>query len=163
MKTRDYYIHDLLDSLNRHYIGFDSLFNSIPQYESAKQQSNFPPYSIRREGENRYSIDLAVAGFDKEDIDIQIKENVLTIKGDRAADDNEEYLFRGIANRSFQRSFTLDENVVIRGAVMKNGILNIFLEKIVPENKKPRTINIVDDRMLLDQPKPELLTETVVS
>jgi molecular chaperone IbpA len=131
-----------LTPLYRSTVGFDRVFDlldSVGKSESA----GYPPYNIERLDENDYRITLAVAGFGETDIDIELKQNALTIKGSRAgADEGREFLYQGIAGRSFERRFQLAEHVEVAGASLVNGLLNIELKRVIPEAMKPRKIAI---------------------
>ncbi len=123
-------------------VGFDSMFDrffgDVDRLESA---TGYPPYNIRKDEENIYTIEMAVAGFSKEDLEAELKEGILTVRSKQDQDDG-EYLHRGIAKRAFSRSFTLSDDVVIKGADLINGMLTISLERIIPEEKKSRMIEI---------------------
>lgn len=121
------------------FIGFDTLLNKVSK---ATVQSNYPPYNIIKTKENWYELQLAIAGFKSEDLDVEIKEGVLTIKGDQSKEDTNEYIHKGISARSFLRSFTLADTIVVRAADLTDGILTIQLENIIPEEKKPHKIMI---------------------
>lgn len=136
------------------FIGFDSLLNKVNSHAKSYQASNYPPYNLIKTGENSYLIELAVAGFDEEDFDIQLQDGVLTIKGEVGTSEFEtEYLHKGIAARSFERRFTLADTVKVEGASLNQGMLTIRLVNQIPEEKKP--IKILVGRQL----DPELLTE----
>ena len=134
----------IFNQLRPHTIGYDTIFDHFSDmFENSGSQSNYPPYNIIKLSENIYDIQLALAGYSKEDIDIEVKENTLSIKSIKKDDDNEaEVLHRGIAKRYFERHFTIADDVKVNGAELKNGLLNISLERIIPEHKKPRTIKI---------------------
>jgi molecular chaperone IbpA len=117
---------------------FDRFFGDVDRSESA---TGYPPYNIRKDEENIYTIEMAVAGFSKEDLEAELKEGILTVRSKQDQDDG-EYLHRGIAKRAFSRSFTLSDDVVIKGADLINGMLTISLERIIPEEKKSRMIEI---------------------
>ena len=129
----------------RSTVGFDRLFNLLDQATS-DGSPGYPPYNIERTGENAYRITVAVSGFGKDDLAIVAKENTLTIKGDKAANENgkakSEVLYRGIAARAFERSFQLADHVVVKNASLENGLLHVDLEREIPEAKKPRSIPI---------------------
>lgn len=139
---------DMFRDMERNLIGFDKVFDTLmdTQKSMVKIATNFPPYNIRKDGENKYTIELAVAGFGKQDVEIDMEGDKLTIKGKVSEDDSSEYLFKGLANRAFTRQFTLDDQVVVNNATMINGMLKIALERLVPEDKKPRKINIDDNK-----------------
>ena len=127
--------------LHKFGIGFDSMFDELLRVTS-QQQTNYPPHNIRKIDEDRFVIDLAVAGFAEGEIDVHLEKNVLTVKGGTVRDTEGEYLVHGISMRDFERSFTLAEYVEVTGAEMTNGILSIRLERIIPEEKKPKSIAI---------------------
>ncbi len=134
-----------LTPLYRSSIGFDrfgSLLNSA--LRSEQQATGYPPYNIEAQGEDRYSITLAVAGFDDSELDIQTEKGVLTIRGKKQdeKDDVHKYLYRGIANRSFERKFNLADFVEVTGAKLDKGLLTINLVKVIPDAMKPKSIVI---------------------
>lgn len=139
--------HFDLTPLYRSTVGFDrlaSLFDSIGALDN--DAPSYPPYNIERVGENEYRITMAVAGFAESDLNVEAKENTLTVRGEQAdASDESEYLHRGIATRSFERRFQLEEHVVVRGASFENGLLHIDLIREIPEAMKPRMIAINDN------------------
>ena len=125
-------------------VGFDSMFDRFfGDVEKSESATGYPPYNIRKDEENIYTIEMAVAGFSKEDLEAELKEGILTVRSKQDQDDG-EYLHRGIAKRAFSRSFTLSDDVVIKGADLINGMLTISLERIIPEEKKSRMIEIGD-------------------
>jgi molecular chaperone IbpA len=117
------------------------MLDSLAQPESAQ---TYPPYNIERTGEDAYRISMAVAGFAEADINIEAHRNVLTVKGERKEENGEgsELLYRGIASRAFERRFQLADHVEVVGATLKNGLLHIDLKRSVPEELKPRKIDI---------------------
>jgi molecular chaperone IbpA len=132
-----------LSPLYRSTVGFDRLFSMLDQVSSA--EGGYPPYNIERTGENEYRISVAVAGFAEEDLSIEVKENTLTIKGEKQAKTDEktgEVLYQGIAARAFERVFQLAEHVEVKGAALENGLLHVDLVREIPEAKKPRQIAI---------------------
>ncbi|MEC8980638.1 MAG: Hsp20 family protein [SAR324 cluster bacterium] len=123
-------------------VGFDSMFDRFfGDVDRSESATGYPPYNIRKDEENIYTIEMAVAGFSKEDLEAELKEGILTVRSKQDQDDS-EYLHRGIAKRAFSRSFTLSDDVVIKGADLINGMLTISLERIIPEEKKSRMIEI---------------------
>jgi molecular chaperone IbpA len=120
-------------------VGFDRLLDLLGQAEGTP---GYPPYNIERSDENHYRITIAVAGFAEKDLDIGVSDGVLTVEGKRDADTKPAYLHHGIAGRAFQRQFQLAEHVEVRAALLENGLLHIELERVVPEEKKPRKIVI---------------------
>ncbi len=131
-----------LPTLHRHAVGFDKLFTELGRTFANSKAENYPPHNIVRIDDNHYAIQLAVAGFSQDELDIEYKENVLTIKGEQKQKDEYEYLHRGISARNFTRHFTLADNVEVKGATVINGILAISLEHIVPEEQKAKKIAI---------------------
>jgi molecular chaperone IbpA len=125
----------------RSTVGFDRLFDLVDQV--SQQEVAYPPYNIERTDENHYRITLAVAGFGESELNAELREGVLTVSGKRAEEaDKQNYLYRGIAGRSFERRFQLADHVEVRGAALENGLLHIDLERVVPEEQKPRSIPI---------------------
>ena len=129
-----------LSPLYRSTIGFDRFASLLDSALNIEQQSNgFPPYNIEVTGENRYSITLAVAGFEEDEIDIQVERGVLVIRGRKAnTEENRQFLHQGIAFRTFERKFNLADHVEVVNAELKNGLLNLKLVKEIPESAKPR-------------------------
>ena len=128
----------------RSTVGFDRLFDMLDQVPQLDAGTTYPPYNIERTAENQYRITLAVAGFAEQDLDIETREGVLSVSGKRTEDEagKASFLHRGIAGRAFERRFQLAENVEVKGARLENGLLHVDLERLVPEEKKPRRIAI---------------------
>lgn len=145
--------HFDLTPLYRSTIGFDrlgSLLDTLGAFEG--DAPSYPPYNIERVGENAYRISMAVAGFGESDLDIEVKENTLSIKGEkRVEQENSTFLHRGIAARSFERRFQLADHVEVKGATLENGLLHVDLVRELPEAMKPRTIEITTKTA--EQPK----------
>ena len=133
-----------LSPLYRSTVGFDSLASMLDQVANFDNEAdNYPPYNIERLTENQYRITMAVAGFGKEDVKIEVKENTLAIRGEKKEAEKEPtFLHRGIASRAFERRFQLADHVEVRGADVKDGLLSVDLEREVPERLKSRTIEI---------------------
>lgn len=133
-----------LTPLHRSTVGFDRLFSLLDQVNSVDTGATYPPYNIERTGENAYRITVAVAGFTEDDLSIEVKENSLSIRGDRKveAGKNADVLYQGIAARAFERRFQLADHVEVRGASLANGLLHVELVREIPEAMKPRTIPI---------------------
>lgn len=122
-------------------VGFDRVFDRLSSFSAPT--TNYPPYNIIKASEDRYLIEMAVAGFDLEDFDIELHEGVLTIKADVGPGDPEtNYIHKGIAARSFERKFTLADTIEVEGASLHMGMLTIMLKNIVPEEKKPKRIEL---------------------
>lgn len=128
----------------RHAVGFDRMFDEIQRtFANSRGSDNYPPYNIAQLDDTHYVIELAVAGFDESEIDVELKDQHLIIKGVREKKDQEiKYTHKGISTRNFERDFTLADNVQVKAATVKNGILAIALEHIVPEEQKPKKIAI---------------------
>ncbi len=134
-----------LTPLFRSTVGFDRLADMLDSMSQVDSGVSYPPYNIERTDENHYRISLAVAGFAEKDLGVEVKDGVLTVQGRREAEKESQpkhYLYQGIAGRTFERRFQLAENVEVRGAQLENGLLHIDLERLVPEEKKPRRITI---------------------
>ena len=125
------------------FIGFDNLLNTVNKaLAKPVNQTNYPPYNIIKTEENWYELQLAIAGFNDDDLNIEIRDSVLSIKGNKSEEDTNDYIHKGISARSFHRTFTLADTIVVRAADLKDGILTIELENVIPEEKKPRKIEI---------------------
>lgn len=134
--------------LYRSTVGFDRLFNLLDNVGQPEQAQSYPPYNIERTGDNTYRITMAVAGFDENELSIEARAHVLTVKAEKSEQDksNEgEFLYRGIAKRAFERRFQLADYVEVQSASLKNGLLHIDLLRNLPETMKPRRIAIVSD------------------
>ncbi|MGD0190558.1 MAG: Hsp20 family protein [Rhizomicrobium sp.] len=129
--------------LFRSTVGFDRLFDLLDSVNQYDANQSYPPYNIERTDENHYRIVLAVAGFAEKDLNVEVREGVLSVQGKQESErDKSGYLYQGIAGRAFERRFQLAEYVEIRGAKLENGLLHIELERVVPEEQKPRRIQI---------------------
>src|SRR5210317_2387853 len=127
-------------------VGFDDLFDRITEFHDtvAKNIPNYPPYNIKKVEDNKYVIEMAVAGFGKQDIEITTEDDKLVIKGNVESDDTpqDDLLWQGLAFRPFTRMFTLNDQVEVNNAEMINGLLKVTLERIIPESKKPKTVEV---------------------
>jgi molecular chaperone IbpA len=140
-----------LTPLYRNSIGFDRLASLLDSALNSETVSGgYPPYNIEVLEENRYAITLAVAGFDRSELDIQVEKGVLSIRGKKAGEQERKYLHRGIANRTFERKFNLADHVEVSGAELVNGLLTINLVREIPEAMKPRTIKISDNSKVIE-------------
>jgi molecular chaperone IbpA len=131
-------------ALNRALIGFDRIFNTMERsWGNSMANNNYPPYNLERKGDI-YTITLAVAGFSLDEIDVSVDQDQLIITGEKKPVESEdvEYLHRGLAYRSFERSFALSEHMEVRSADLKNGLLTVVIERIIPEALLPRKIQI---------------------
>lgn len=133
-------------ALSRALIGFDRIFDDMERRFANQISSNYPPFNIAKVGENLYDIAIAVTGFEKHEVEVTVEANELTVRGERKTEDQPdlEYLHRGLALRDFERTFTLAEHMKVRKAEIKNGILLIQIEREIPEEMKPRVIDIVE-------------------
>ncbi len=140
----------IFNSLRPFSIGFDDMFD---QFENMlgngglSMQSNYPPYNIRRTGQEKYSIEVALAGFSKNDVEVEFEDNLLTVRTkqvDKSENKNDdgEIIHKGISQRHFARSFTIADDVKVNGAQLKDGLLTIACERIIPEHKKRKLIEI---------------------
>lgn len=136
-----------IPSIHKFGIGFDSMFDELMRSHDLQSNTSYPPYNVVKHNENSFSIELAVAGFKEGDIEVVLEKNQLSVKGNKAKtisdlDSEIVYLVHGISSRSFERTFTLAEHVSVSGAVTEAGILTINLERVVPEESKPKKIEI---------------------
>jgi molecular chaperone IbpA len=131
--------------LHRQFVGFDRLFDELNRTFANSRSDNYPPHNIAQLDDNHYVIEVAVAGFKQDEIDVELKDNVLTVKGERVkAEDAPEikYLHKGLSARNFTRTFTLADHVEVKAATVENGVLTIGLELVVPEENQPKKIAI---------------------
>ena len=136
-------LFDNFNQLTPYAVGFDRVFDQLNAYVTNNVTSTgFPPYNIRKDGDYTYVIEMALAGFGKEDIEVEVAEGLLTVRSVKENDENDSNIYRGISYRKFNRKFTLADDVEVHDASLENGMLKINLERIVPEEKKPRTITI---------------------
>jgi molecular chaperone IbpA len=144
LEIRTLDLPSFVNQIHRQAIGFDSLFEQLNRtFVNSKTDGNYPPHNVVKLNDTHYVIELAVAGFAESEIDVEIKDNVLTVKGEKEKKEDEvEYLHKGISARNFVRTFPLAEHIEVRGATVKNGILAIALEQIVPDEAKPKKIQI---------------------
>ena len=141
--------------IDKFFVGFDEQWNRLQKLHDdvAKNIPNYPPYNIRKNDENHYTIEIAVAGFGQQDIDIEMADGKLIVRGELKTDEQNDFLFRGIANRAFTRAFVLNDEVEVKDAEMINGMLKIFLERLIPEHKQPKKI------VVRSRSEKKLLTE----
>ena len=136
----------LLDNFNQltpYAVGFDRIFDNLSRYTSDNMQSTgFPPYNIRKEGDYNYVIEMALAGFGKEDIEVEVADGTLSVRSVKENSEDDSTVYRGISYRRFERKFTMADDIVVNGAKLENGMLTVELERVVPEEKKPRLIKV---------------------
>ena len=131
-------------------VGFDRTFDALALLASSRaNETNYPPYNIRKISEDQYTIELAIAGFEEKDIDIEFAEENLTIKGNRLKEATDGLLHQGLAARDFVKKFVLSDDMVIKGAALSNGMLYVGIERIIPDEKKPRKIKLTSKSKLL--------------
>ena len=132
-------------------VGFDSMFDRLfgaldHPNPNPNNKQGYPPYNIRKDGETKYFIEMAVAGLSEEDLEVELKEGVLSVQSkhdeNKQAEKEESYVHRGIAKRTFERNFTLSDDVIVKGCDLNNGMLIVELEKVIPEEKRARLIPI---------------------
>ena len=130
-------------------VGFDSIFDRLvgaldhTNPNPTKNSQGYPPYNIRKDGDTKYFIEMAVAGFSEEDLEVELKEGILSVQSKPLNEEDETtYVHRGIAKRTFERNFTLSDDVIVRGCGLINGMLTVELERVIPEEKKSRLIPI---------------------
>jgi len=148
---------------DKFFVGFDDQYRRLAKIHddvTKNVPNNYPPYNIRKTGDNTYTIEIAVAGFDKREIDIEIEGDKLVVKGNLAFTDTEDnFLFKGIATRAFTRAFVIDDQFEVKDASLINGMLKIALERIIPEHKKPKKIEVKDVESKTKKTSREYLTE----
>ena len=140
----------IFNSLRPFSVGFDDMFDQFESMlgnGSLTMQSNYPPYNIRKTGKDNYSIEVALAGFNKKDVEVEFEDNLLTVKTKQVTKSedknvNEEIIHKGISQRQFARSFTIADDVKVNGAELKDGLLTVACERILPDHKKKRLIEI---------------------
>ena len=135
--------NDNFNKLTPYAVGYDRIFDHLSRYvDNNTTSTGFPPYNIQKVGDYNYTIQMALAGFSKNDIEVEIADGTLSVRSDKKDETDEWTFHRGISYRKFDRKFTLAEDIVVNGAKLENGMLTIDLERIVPEEKKPRLIEV---------------------
>jgi molecular chaperone IbpA len=134
------------NALNKAVVGFDRFFDDFETRFANQISTNYPPYNVVKTGDNEYHIEIAVSGFDKEEISVEVNQNQLIVKGERAHpnDPDWEYLYRGLAARDFTRTWTLADYMEVEQGSIKNGVLTVFIKRVIPDALLPRKIKIVD-------------------
>ena len=134
---------DNFNQLTPYAVGFDRIFDNLSRYAADNVQSTgFPPYNIRKEGDYNYVIEMALAGFGKKDIEVEVADGTLSIRSVKENNEDDSTVYRGISSRRFERKFTMADDIVVNDAKLENGMLLIDLERVVPEEKKPRLIAV---------------------
>jgi molecular chaperone IbpA len=151
-----FFSQDSFKDFDKFFLGFDDQFAKMQKFHDdfAKNIPNYPPYNIKKIDDTHYTIELAVAGFGQSDIDIELDAGKLVVRGQINTDEQaDNFLFKGIANRAFTRSFALNDQVEVKDAEIINGMLKIALERLIPETKKPKKIAVKSksDKQLLNE------------
>ena len=135
--------NDNFNKLTPYAVGYDRIFDHLSRYvDNNTTSTGFPPYNIRKEGDYNYTIEMALAGFGKKDIEVEVTEGTLSVRSVKENAEDDSTVYRGISYRKFDRKFTVADDVVVNGAALENGMLTIDLERVVPEEKKPRIIAV---------------------
>ena len=143
VSTKSLSLFDNMNQLTPYAVGFDRVFDRLQDYTANNLSSTgFPPYNIRKDGDYNYVIEMALAGFGKKDIEVELENGTLTVRSVKENDADESVVHRGISYRKFTRKFTLADDIVVNEAKLENGLLNIRLEQVIPEEKKPRLIDV---------------------
>ena len=140
--TRALSLFDNFNQLTPYSVGFDRVFDQLGRYANDKTSVGFPPYNIRKEGDYNYVIEMALAGFGKADIEVEVADGTLSIRSVKENSEDESTVYRGISYRRFERKFTMADDIIVNDAGLENGMLTIDLERVVPEEKKPRLISV---------------------
>lgn len=153
-------VFDSFKDFDKFYVGFEDQFNRIAKLHDdvTKNIANYPPYNIKKVAENNYVIEVAVAGFARSEIEVEFADDKLIIRGNAEEDNSANWLYKGIATRNFTRTFALNDQIEIKDAALINGMLKIALERIIPEHKKPKKIDVKDEASVKTS-KAQLLTE----
>ena len=141
------------------FVGFDNIFNELERLvdgTAPTRNTSFPPHNIIKLDDNKYVVEMAVAGFGQDEVDVELQDGTLIVKGEKKDQTEVDYVYRGIATRSFTKSIRLNDSIEVRGAQFKDGILKIALENIIPEHKKPRKVEFSKE---LNFNNPKLLQE----
>lgn len=160
--VKDVFGRDMFAGFDKVFVGFDDQFNRLSKIHDdlTKNIPNYPPYNIKKTGDNSYVIELAVAGFARQDIEVEFVEDKLVIKGNvKTDDDTDTFLFKGIAGRNFTRTFALDDQIEVKDAELFNGMLKVWLERIIPEHKKPKKVEVKEKGSTGSKAEKELLME----
>ena len=136
-------LFDNFNQLTPYAVGYDRVFDQLQKYVTNNvQSSGFPPYNIQKGGDYNYSIEIALAGFSKDDIEVEVADGTLSVRSDKKSEPDDYSIHRGISYRRFDRKFTLADDIVVTSATLENGLLRINLERVIPEEKKPRLIEV---------------------
>ena len=141
--SRTLSLWDNFNQITPYAVGFDRIFDNLSRYvDNNATSTGFPPYNIRKEGDYNYVIVMALAGFGKKDIEVEVADGTLSVRSVKENSEDDSTVYRGISYRKFERKFTMADDIVVNGASLENGMLSLELERIVPEEKKPRLISV---------------------
>ena len=133
----------VFDPFKNMTVGFDDIFDQLSSMSKyVNDIPNYPPYNIKKVGKDKYQLDMALAGFSKDDVKVEIKENILTVSANSSDKEDDSFVHKGIAKRAFKRQWTLAEHLEVQDAKLKDGVLTVDMKLNLPEEKKPRTIKI---------------------
>ena len=136
-------LFDNFNQLTPYAVGYDKVFDNLSRYvDNNVSSTGFPPYNIRKEGDYHYVIEMALAGFGKEDIEVEVADGTLSVRSVKEKSEDDSTVYRGISSRRFERKFTMADDIVVNSAKLENGMLSLELERVVPEEKKPRLVAI---------------------
>ena len=136
-------LFDNFNQLTPYAVGYDRIFEQLQRYAANNVQSTgFPPYNIRKEGDYNFIIEMALAGFGKKDIEVEVADGTLSIRSVKENSEDDSTVYRGISYRKFERRFTLADDILVKNAKLENGMLNLELERVIPEEKQPKLITI---------------------
>jgi molecular chaperone IbpA len=137
-----------LDALNRALIGFDSMFSTLERRYANQLTSNYPPYNVEKISDDLYDISIAVTGFERDEIEVEVEQNQLTIRGTKKKDVDDvvdrQFLYRGLAMRDFETAFALADHMKVAQAEIRNGLLKVSIQREIPEEARPRLIDIIE-------------------
>lgn len=159
---KDVFGRDMFKDFDKYFVGFDTEYNRLAKMHDdlTKGIPNYPPYNIKKVADDRYVIELAVAGFSKSEIEIELVDGKLVVKGSSKDDaEVDNWIYKGIANRNFTRSFLLNDNLEVKDAEILNGMLRIWLDMIIPEHKKPKKIAVKETTKSKPAEAKQLLAE----
>ena len=141
--SRTLSLWDNFNQITPYAVGFDRIFDNLSRYvDNNATSTGFPPYNIRKEGDYNYVIEMALAGFGKDDIEVEVADGTLSVRSVKENSEDDSTVYRGISYRKFERKFTMADDIVVNGASLENGMLKLELERVVPEEKKPRLISV---------------------
>ena len=141
--SRTLSLWDNFNQITPYAVGFDRIFDNLSRYvDNNATSTGFPPYNIRKEGDYNYVIEMALAGFGKKDIEVEVADGTLSVRSVKENSEDDSTVYRGISSRRFERKFTMADDIVVNDAKLENGMLMVNLERVVPEEKKPRLVMV---------------------